>query len=95
MCAGIVGENGRDGRNMAGREADRGPQDWGPDWGGSHMLDGYVPNPFGPSFSRWCPDVSARSAHVAPGRTSMMPELLEGFSVARAVDAHWGFMPAE
>lgn len=23
----------------------------------------------------------------------MMPELLEGFSVARAVDAHWGFMP--
>lgn len=42
------------------------------------------------SALRWS---AARSAHIAPGRTSMMPELLEGFlQRVLYVGAHWTFL---
>lgn len=84
VCAGIVGENGRDGRNMACRQADRGPQDWGPDWGGFHTLGQWLCVPTRRAILFSCPRSvlcwsAALSALTAPGRTTMMPELLEGF----------------
>lgn len=57
--------------------------------GGSHTFSMVVRRRGGPSISLAPRSVfcwsAARSAHIAPGRTSMMPELLEGFSTARAV----------
>lgn len=45
-----VSQNGRDGRNMAGRQADRGPQDWGPDEGASPTFDGLCAETAGHPF---------------------------------------------
>lgn len=96
VCAGIVGENGRDGRNMACRQADRGPQDWGPDWGVfTHSVNGCVCRRGGPSFL--LPSVGAllvccSLGTYCTGENNDDARASGRFSTTRAVDAHWAFL---
>lgn len=76
----IVSQSGLDGRNMAGRQADRGPQGLGPDEG-VHPRSMVVCRDGGQSFSRPLCSLDLLIRYMLHRQESpIMPGLLESFA---------------